>query len=109
MLVECPECKKNVSNNADPCPHCGFPGAGKYSYKGAMLRSIAPFEVNDSDVPCNKCWREYYSKKEQYEAKKLLPTTTYRDVEERGTGIGFTVCVYFKCLKCWDVWKRELY
>lgn len=25
MLIECPECKQNISNNATSCPHCGNP------------------------------------------------------------------------------------
>lgn len=25
MLIECPECKKQISDKADICPNCGFP------------------------------------------------------------------------------------
>ena len=24
-LIKCPECKNDVSTQADVCPHCGFP------------------------------------------------------------------------------------
>ena len=27
-LVTCPECKKEVSDSADACPHCGFVNPG---------------------------------------------------------------------------------
>jgi len=31
MLVICPECKAKISEEADPCPKCGFPKAGHQS------------------------------------------------------------------------------
>lgn len=47
-LIICPECKKNISDKAKACPHCGFPmqgqGEGKLasilrtSYLGRLLR-----------------------------------------------------------------------
>lgn len=33
MLLNCPTCGKKISPNADPCPHCGEPGAGAYAYR----------------------------------------------------------------------------
>jgi hypothetical protein len=29
-LINCPECKKQVSDKAPTCPHCGYPIAGVY-------------------------------------------------------------------------------
>jgi len=31
MLVACPECNSRISDQADPCPQCGFPKAGHHS------------------------------------------------------------------------------
>ena len=28
MLIECPECKKQISDQAKSCPHCGYPIKG---------------------------------------------------------------------------------
>jgi len=25
MLIKCPECKKDMSDKAEKCPHCGYP------------------------------------------------------------------------------------
>lgn len=31
MLVSCPECGTKISSEANPCPKCGFPEAGRRS------------------------------------------------------------------------------
>lgn len=51
-LIICPECKKNISDKAKACPHCGFPlqGAGegklasilRKSYLGRLWRGQYP-------------------------------------------------------------------
>jgi hypothetical protein len=35
MLVTCPECGKQISREADPCPQCGFKNAGERSKEWA--------------------------------------------------------------------------
>lgn len=40
MLVECPECEKQISGTADPCPHCGFPVAGERSWQMAEQKTL---------------------------------------------------------------------
>ncbi len=32
-LIPCPECKKEKSNTAKTCPHCGFEEPLKYKYE----------------------------------------------------------------------------
>ena len=28
-LIQCPECEKQISSNAESCPHCGYPMKAK--------------------------------------------------------------------------------
>jgi RNA polymerase subunit RPABC4/transcription elongation factor Spt4 len=39
-LVECPECKKQVSSEAEKCPHCGRTIAQKQSATGVLAAII---------------------------------------------------------------------
>ena len=38
MLVTCPECGAKISEEADPCPKCGYPNAGKFSQESEEER-----------------------------------------------------------------------
>jgi predicted amidophosphoribosyltransferase len=38
MLVTCPECGTEISDQADPCPHCGFPAVGQFFRENAERR-----------------------------------------------------------------------
>jgi predicted RNA-binding Zn-ribbon protein involved in translation (DUF1610 family) len=36
VLIKCPECTKDVSNNADKCIHCGYPLAERNKPKDSV-------------------------------------------------------------------------
>lgn len=39
-LINCPECKKEVSSEAEKCPHCGHSIAPKQSATGVLAAII---------------------------------------------------------------------
>jgi RNA polymerase subunit RPABC4/transcription elongation factor Spt4 len=39
-LINCPDCKKQVSSEAEKCPHCGRSIAAKQSATGVMAAII---------------------------------------------------------------------
>lgn len=41
-LIECPECKREISDKAAVCPHCGCPAAGKVKklVRSKILRGV---------------------------------------------------------------------
>lgn len=42
-LVTCPDCDRDVSDNAESCPNCGHPMSESDPEQGAMLRAIGIF------------------------------------------------------------------
>ena len=40
-LLDCPECGKPISSNAESCPHCGNPPAGRHGNE-AMRGIVCP-------------------------------------------------------------------
>lgn len=59
-LIRCPECRKEISDKAETCPHCGMPISSKK--ENVMVR----FPVYDRQILNNKCY--VYDKK----TKKVL-------------------------------------
>ena len=45
-LIKCPECKKEISNKATACPHCGCPIVAKLPKKMKSLHSLSRDEQN---------------------------------------------------------------
>jgi hypothetical protein len=39
-LVNCPECQKEISDQAVMCPHCGYPMRGMYGYEYRSQREL---------------------------------------------------------------------
>ncbi len=39
-LIYCPECKKQISNKADKCPHCGCPNAAYNTLYASQMKPI---------------------------------------------------------------------
>lgn len=42
-LIECPECKKDISDNVRVCPHCGFKLFNSSSLIGTIIGFLAIF------------------------------------------------------------------
>lgn len=41
-LIKCPECRKEISDKARECPHCGYPlGAGEFKKVYSESRGLA--------------------------------------------------------------------
>ena len=44
MMIQCPECGKEISDRAESCPNCGFPMRERTTASHVTVRSI--FEIN---------------------------------------------------------------
>lgn len=93
MLVTCPECGAEISEEANPCPRCGLPNAGKRS------KEFNEYEVRENnkrtkelkglpDLRCGNCgwFGSAYSEPTKIEVGKLE--------------VGYGVRYCFKCPKC---------
>ncbi|MBS5080493.1 MAG: hypothetical protein KH031_10110 [Clostridiales bacterium] len=65
-LLTCPECEGKVSDQAELCPHCGFPIKGKEVPKAKMTKFIVcwhcgwiPDGIYSGHTPCNWCGHPY--------------------------------------------------
>jgi len=56
-LIQCPECKLEVSDQAPACPQCGYPLAEKF--KSVDLRSSAVVQTKAADVEWETCQIEW--------------------------------------------------
>ena len=54
-LITCPECGKSVSDQAQSCPHCGFPLKKDASFDG----KLGQVKTVDSSVELNRNMEEY--------------------------------------------------
>lgn len=102
MIVECPECNEKISDQANPCPHCGLLEAGRYSRKFAeLLKSSAEgkFFWRCIDFGC----RGHFSSS----GPPLQPWKM--EVAKRDSGAaGFEVYAYFKCGICHKGFKMAV-
>ena len=71
-LLTCPECEGKVSDQAELCPHCGFPIKGKELSKPKMKKFVVcwhcgwmPSIIYQGHTPCNWCGHPY----DQYESQ----------------------------------------
>ena len=57
-LVECPECKKQISDSAKTCPYCGFP---MEEYITTIVENKTTMSVvNTENLNCPKCGTQNY-------------------------------------------------
>ncbi len=40
MLIQCPECKKEISSQADKCPHCGYVVKRKKAFLNSQIKEL---------------------------------------------------------------------
>jgi len=52
-LINCPECKKEISDMAESCPNCGFPIAKKAALKPALPAML--WDSEEEGYICIKC------------------------------------------------------
>lgn len=93
MLVTCPECEAQISEEADPCPRCGLPNAGRRSreFNEYYVRNQKKRTKELKDLPylrCDNCgW---------FGSAYSDPTKI--EVAELEVGYGVRYC--FRCPKC---------
>ena len=51
-LIKCPECGKEISDNATNCPNCG------YSFKNSKFCKFCGEKIDKSCIICPKCGRQ---------------------------------------------------
>lgn len=64
-LIVCPECKKNISDMAGACPHCGYPTEGKKSGASSgfsALRGSYPHRLWRGEYPLRYAfWGSFFA------------------------------------------------
>jgi hypothetical protein len=76
MIVTCPECQEKISEYADPCPHCGLPEAGAYSFE--TVRRNKPLIDQELEmylspsIQCPKCGEVATFQHEPSEVRALI-------------------------------------
>jgi predicted nucleic-acid-binding Zn-ribbon protein len=89
MLVKCPECQNEISKEADPCPSCGFPKAGKKSLQTAEENAkyfMRQETTGMVELQCEKC--------------RHINRPISVGVEEYKGRAGFYCLAEYKCKKC---------
>ncbi len=105
MLVTCPECQDQISEHADPCPHCGFPHAGERSKEHVEKRKLEhenrpkPYDSDLSECPKIGC---------QNFAKYVIPPKSYAVKTMYDGSTGFFLCATYRCNKCGTTWDAEV-
>ncbi len=46
-MINCKECRKGISDQADPCPHCGVPTPGVSSEEERLQREIDKWRTEE--------------------------------------------------------------
>jgi predicted nucleic-acid-binding Zn-ribbon protein len=95
MLVTCPECETEISEEANPCPKCGLPNAGRRSIE-FNTKHLEEEKKSSNDfsgmdlVGCTRCnFRgSTYSKPIKIDVVRLR------------VGVGYGIQYSFKCPKC---------
>lgn len=95
MLVTCPECGAKISDEADPCPKCGFPDAGRESKEvhenlAQALRDMRDGTARFSSESCNNCG---FNPPGWIESKPI-------EVKVEKQGTGYRTRCYFRCPRC---------
>lgn len=88
MLVTCPECRAKISADADPCPRCGFPRAGRRS-KEHCEDVLARLPVREKVVSGYNC----------YNCGAAIEVQ-FRAVVESYETTGYYVVFRARCPKC---------
>lgn len=85
-LIGCPECKKEISDQAVLCPHCGYPIKEKEISKPNTKKFIVcwhcgwmPDGIYSGHTPCNWCEQPY----DQYESNITCQDFMDMSLEER--------------------------
>lgn len=102
MLVTCPECGTIISEEANPCPKCGLPNAGRRSkefneYEVQKANKRIKEQKGLPGLRCHNCdWcGSLYSE----------PPTKI-EIENLEVGYGVRYC--FKCPKCGGLATRTI-
>lgn len=99
MLVDCPECKKEISSEAKQCPYCGLPNAGARSRQVAELRAkylqkkIGTFAIGRC-CTCSKC-NEYNSNNEFVSCEVKF---------SKESPVEFYTLLGYKCANCGNIY-----
>lgn len=104
MLVECPECQKQISSMADPCPYCGFPAAGKRSREMAEQKA-AEMKVESVYVDgfyFGSVYVSLYCSNCHDHNLKIMRC----DVKRLSGAIGFYPHLQLRCEKCGHKWEH---
>lgn len=110
-LIKCPECGKEISDQAKSCPNCGFPTPKFKQYKNQTFDDVKS-EMNtgvfgDNNIQCPVCGSRYF------DIANDIPI--YRKILEIwliGTIMPQTKSKYregmiYHCRKCDTVWNNE--
>ena len=102
-LIPCQECKKEISDKAVACAHCGAPAQSKIKTKTDNYLS-AGFSTEYPLVPCRVCQTEVLRK------AYVCPNCGIRNPDfnkNNMTNIGLFLFIFTVCLEhYYDTWPR---
>jgi peptide subunit release factor 1 (eRF1) len=106
MLVNCPECGASISDQADPCPKCGFPDAGhrsKEACEEALQRIVDSGLTTDAG-----CTIEDPSKAGCQCTAKGKGTVTKAEARRSPRDAGYDAYFWVECPSCGKLIEKWL-
>lgn len=98
MLIQCPECSREVSSSAEKCPHCGFPHPSYYTKEAAVGESKC---LEGNPLCCPKCDAGPWTPSPG--SARIILTR----VVPRKRGAGFYVEYEYQCQKCGKRYRHD--
>jgi ribosomal protein L40E len=97
MLVACPECNSRISDQANPCPQCGFPKGGHHSKEA---REHIAREYESKGVYLGTVIRENHQCSEYHRNQPYSEQVVAEVSKSRPPHAGYNLELSALCPKC---------